>query len=108
MKQLKQKSPSGKRDRLAILAEILESALYGAKKTQIIYKVNLSFKRAQKYLRLMEQAKLITRYFGTKGIVYKTTQKGVAFMIKYFELNLMLENPNQTRQKKTRFYPSTI
>jgi predicted transcriptional regulator len=103
MKQLKQKSPFRKRDRFTILAEILEFTLYGAKKTQIISKINLSFKDAQKYLHLMEQAKLITKYFGTKGIIYKTTQKGVSFMIRYFELNFMLQNPNQTGQKKHPF-----
>jgi predicted transcriptional regulator len=107
MKQLKQKSPSGKRDRLAILAEILEIALYGAKKTQIIYQANLSFKRTQRYLRLMEQTKLITKIFGTKGMIYKTTQKGVAFMIRYLELKFMLQNPKQTPRQKTRFYPTT-
>ena len=108
MKQSKQNLPSRKRDRLTILTESLQIALYGAKKTQIIYKANLSFKLAQKYLRLMEKTKLITKYFGTQGMIYKTTQKGVDFMIRCLELNFMIENPHKKKRHKATFYSPTL
>jgi predicted transcriptional regulator len=112
MKQSKQNSVSKRRERLAIIAEILQIALYGAKKTHIIYQANLSFQSAETYLRQMEQAKLVAKYFGLEGLVYKTTKKGVAFMMKFFELNFMLESPHPNRHqidqnKKSPFHSTT-
>jgi predicted transcriptional regulator len=71
------------RDRLDIIADILEVANRNAKKTQIMYQANLSYKVLQKYLTEMAKATLLE--FQESKQNYLVTQKGKEFMQTYRE-----------------------
>jgi predicted transcriptional regulator len=69
-----------------IIANILESATNGAKKTRIMYRAALNFRQLQRYLPLLIKRGLINYAETNKGGVYKTTEKGRDFLQKYEEL----------------------
>ena len=69
------------RKRLEIIADILQIASQNAKKTQIMYQANLSYKVLKKYLHEMTAASLIS--FETSGQLYVITQKGQDFLAAY-------------------------
>jgi predicted transcriptional regulator len=71
------------RDHLAIIADILEVANQGAKKTQIMYQANLSYKVLQKYLLEMSDATLIE--YNNENQNYLVTPKGTTFLQTYHE-----------------------
>ncbi len=81
------------RGRLDIMANILNTASNGAKKTQLMYRCNLSFKQMEIYLSMLTAKKLLSRhvYNGTKDvIVYETTDRGLSFLQVYRTLNALL------------------
>jgi predicted transcriptional regulator len=71
------------RDRLDIIADILEVANRNAKKTQIMYQANLSYKVLQKYLTEMSEAMLLE--FQELKQSYFVTPKGKEFLQTYRE-----------------------
>jgi predicted transcriptional regulator len=73
------------RSSFEIIAEILETAKDGAKKTRIMYACGLSFRFVQKYLDLLIETGLLAM-----GNSYKTTEKGIAFLRKYQKLELLM------------------
>ena len=70
-----------RRGRLEIIADILSVAMEEAKKTEIVYRANLNFKRAGKYLPYLEEKGLIEN--GNMSGGYKTTEKGREFLRDY-------------------------
>jgi predicted transcriptional regulator len=68
-----------RRDRLAILSEILSVARNGAGKTEIVYKANLNFKRVKSYLDDLEENGLLEN----SGSVYTSTERGKEFVRTY-------------------------
>ncbi len=68
-----------------IIAEILETAKNGAKKTRIMYVCGLSYRFVQKYLDLLLETGLLAI-----GSSYHTTDKGKGFLNKYQRLDLLL------------------
>lgn len=71
------------RGNLEIIADILNVASKHAKKTQIMYQSNLSFKVLQKYLKRIIGASLIS--FQKEGRCYELTDKGQTFLDAYRE-----------------------
>ena len=69
------------RNRLEIIADILLVASQNAKKTQIMYQANLSYKVLKKYLSDMMASSLIS--FKTSEKLYAITEKGQAFLEAY-------------------------
>jgi predicted transcriptional regulator len=69
------------RSRLDIVADILLVASRRAKKTQIMYQANLSYKLLTKYLSETRKAYLIS--FERKERCYVLTTKGQEFLEKY-------------------------
>ncbi len=69
------------RSRLDIIADILQVASQNAKKTQIMYQANLSYKVLQRYLTDITAASLID--FETAEQCYVLTQKGRDFLEAY-------------------------
>jgi len=69
-----------RRDRLVIMAEILEVTRVGALKTQIMYKAGLSFVQLTQYLHLLTSANLMRKTTYSKKEIYKTTLKGFEFL----------------------------
>lgn len=69
------------RGRLDIIADILNVTLKNAKKTQIMYQANLSYKVMQKYLADITNAQLIS--FEDEKQSYSLTDKGREFLEAY-------------------------
>ncbi len=81
------------------MAEILEVALDGALKTQVMYRANLSFAQLNEYLKIMIDLKLMEVVKNSQRTVYKTTQKGMRYLQSYREIRDLLKkesngNPN--------------
>jgi len=81
------------------MAEILEVALDGALKTQVMYRANLSFAQLNQYLKIMIDLKLMEVVKNSERTVYKTTQKGMRYLQSYREIRDLLKkesngNPN--------------
>ncbi len=62
------------RDRIDIIADILNVASNNAKKTHILYQANLSYKVLQRYLSEILEASLIS--YSEKDQFYMLTEKG--------------------------------
>jgi predicted transcriptional regulator len=69
------------RGRLDIIADILHVASRNAKKTQIMYQANLSYKVLQRYLEEIAGAQLISFEGGSN--LYALTEKGKEFLEAY-------------------------
>lgn len=84
-------NPRRRRDRLYIMAEILEVAIDGALKTQMMYRANLSFAQLNEYLKLLLEIKLLEIPGSTERKIYKTTSKGMRYLQSYREINDLLK-----------------
>ncbi|XHH09897.1 MAG: winged helix-turn-helix domain-containing protein [Candidatus Bathyarchaeia archaeon] len=67
------------RDKIGLMAAILEAANSGAPKTRIMINANLSFKLLKKYLGLSMQL----GYVELDGTTYKVTNQGRTFLFRY-------------------------
>ncbi|MCH4816299.1 MAG: winged helix-turn-helix domain-containing protein [Saccharolobus sp.] len=81
---------SRKRNRMEIIASILEECKGGIKKTRLMYKTNLSYRLFCKYTGLLEKKGLIT-FVNNE---YKLTAKG------YEQLNRVMEYINLLKKLK--------
>jgi predicted transcriptional regulator len=73
-----------KRDRIEIIAEILDLCLQPSTKTRVMYGTNLSWKMLQHYLSYMQEHELLEiKDYSTK---YVTTERGQDFVAKWKEL----------------------
>ena len=73
-----------RRSRTDIAVDILKVAMNGARKTHIVYEVNLNFNVAQKYLEMLNEKELIRQ---EKGL-FITADKGKIFHEMAKELKL--------------------
>ncbi|RLI21655.1 DUF4364 domain-containing protein [Candidatus Bathyarchaeota archaeon] len=76
----------GHRDSLDIVADILKASLGGAKKTQLMYHCNLSFRQLESYLSLLLEKNLLKRRIVEKSrpsILFEITEKGQEFLRNY-------------------------
>jgi predicted transcriptional regulator len=87
-------NPRKRRDRLFILAEILDVAKEGSLKTQIMYKANLSFTQLNEYLDALLNMKLVGLMENKEKNIYKTTPKGLQYLQNYREIIELLKNGN--------------
>jgi predicted transcriptional regulator len=71
------------RSRLDIIADMLHVASGGAKKTEIMYRANLSYRLLMKYLGEVKRAYLVS--FERKRRCYVLTSKGKEFLETYKE-----------------------
>ena len=78
-----------KRDKLEIARNILLICKDGAKKTEIVYKVNLNFKNAEAYLKWLIDREMILK----EGKFFKITSRGS-------ELLSNLQNTSQLMELK--------
>jgi len=78
-----------KRNHFEIIAEILETAKDGAKKTRIMYGCNLSYHQTKKLLNHLLETGLLA-----VGNSYHTTEKGLQFLRTYQTLELLLNTRN--------------
>jgi predicted transcriptional regulator len=80
---LKEKEMGDYRCKLDIIADMLRVANRGAKKTQIMYQANLSYKLLTKYLKEVVKADLV--HFEHAENCYVLTSKGEKFLERYKE-----------------------
>ena len=93
-------NPSSKRrDKLFIIAEILEIAKEGTLKTQVMYRANLSFTQLNDYLRLMLRINLLEKIRENEKERYETTDKGMDFLQRYREITELLKNDGEINGK---------
>ena len=93
-------NPSAKRrDKLHIIAEILEIARDGVLKTQIMYRANLSFTQLNDYLGFMLRISLLERVLQNDRERYRATQKGMDFLQRYREINELLKSEEENNCK---------
>lgn len=80
------------RDRLQIIASILRIASRRAKKTQIMYQANLSYKLLCRYLNEVQDAGLV--FYENEGC-YALTAKGKEFLSRHEEYSKRRRNLEQ-------------
>ena len=93
------KNQRKRRDRLYIIAEILEIAKDGTLKTQIMYKANLSFSQLNEYLNFLVGLNLLECKQTSGKTVYKTTEKGMKYLDNYKEILQLLKNTKNNVKK---------
>jgi predicted transcriptional regulator len=90
---------SKRRDRLSIIAEIVEIAKDGTLKTQIMYKANLSFVQLTEYLEYMLKTRLIDKLDANRKDMYVATEKGLDFLQRHSELTELLNEEHENFKK---------
>ncbi len=80
-----------RRDRLFIMAEMLDVAREGVLKTQIMYRANLSFAQLKEYLSLLLDLNLLEAVKTPEKKIYKTTHKGLRYLQRYREIRELLK-----------------
>jgi predicted transcriptional regulator len=89
-----------RRDRLFIMAEILEIAREGVLKTQIMYRANLSFAQLNEYLSLLMDLNLLEAVKISEKNMYKTTDKGLRYLQSYREIRELLKKGKENNSKE--------
>lgn len=92
---------SKRRDKLYIIAEIMEIAKDGTLKTQIMYKANLSFVQLNEYVKLLIKINLLRKEVERGKDVYRSTEKGLDFLQRHREImDLLSETANSKNALK--------
>jgi predicted transcriptional regulator len=94
MNQWGQNPTSKRRDKLYIMAEILEIARDGTLKTQVMYRANLSFTQLNDYLAFMQKINLLEKIEMSGKDVYRATDKGLDFLQRYREITELIRTEN--------------
>jgi predicted transcriptional regulator len=79
-----------RRDRLNIMAEIMEAAKESQLKTRIMYMVNLSFSQVNEYLSFLTERGFLRVHVKNKKKFYETTTKGNLYIENYQEMSKLL------------------
>ena len=96
---------SKRRDKLYIIAEILEIAKDGVLKTQIMYRANLSFTQLTDYLKFMLKNALLEKVLLNNKEVYKATKKGMNFLQSYREITELLKTEGENYKNNVKIPP---
>jgi predicted transcriptional regulator len=99
---------SKRRDKLQIMAEILEIAADGALKTQIMYKGNLSFTQLNNYLEFMQEIDVLEKVEQNKRDIYRSTEKGLDFLERYREIAKLLKNEDNNPKNDVKIPPAHL
>jgi len=81
-----------RRDRLVIMADILQIARNGVLKTQILYRANLSFEQLTHYLDLLTSTGLLKKTSQKGKEVFEATTKGLEFLKTHQEIMGLLSH----------------
>jgi predicted transcriptional regulator len=93
-------NPSTKRrDKLYIIAEILEISKEGSLKTQIMYRANLSFTQLNDYLKFMLKINLLEKVLVNDKDTYRATAKGLDFLQRYNEITELIKSEEESNSK---------
>lgn len=83
-----------RRDRLGIMAEIMEVAKDGQLKTRIMYLVNLSFSQVNEYLTFLTEKGFLTVITDDGKKRYETSNKGALYSENYKAMSNLV-NPQE-------------
>ena len=95
MVDIKQK----RRDQISIITKILETAREGTRKTQIMYRANLSFSQLKEYITFLINNGLILQTKVNGKEFYIATVKGRLITQRYSELLKMIKVPSQPEKQ---------
>lgn len=92
-----------RRDKIVIMAEIINLAKKGISKTHIMFKANLSFSQLNQYIEALSNADLIEKTTINGKVVYRATPKGLEFYQSEQQVIALLntEDSNYTSYVKT-------
>jgi predicted transcriptional regulator len=99
---------SKRRDKLCIIAEILEIAKEGTLKTQIMYKANLSFAQLNDYLKFMLKIRLLNKVVEGGKDEYFATEKGLDFLQRQCELTELLKGEDEQLKSRVKVPPERL
>jgi predicted transcriptional regulator len=89
---------SGYRDRLEIIADILEIAKKGQMKTRILYDGNLRFSQLNEYLAFMLEMGFLEVNMDNEKRIYRTTNRGLKYLESYEEISsLLIKEPDKPK-----------
>ena len=92
-----------RRDKLVIIAEIIDIAKNGTSKTHIMFKANLSFSQLNQYLSALIETKLLEKQVVEGREIYKATKKGLDLVEKQCEIINLLNGDFRKLKVKTSF-----
>lgn len=95
MVQAEKEAEFAVRCRMDIIADILDEAKHGARKTRIMYMCNLSFRQLKVYLDFLLKKDLLavtTSFEDKKSRLFKTTKKGLVFLEAYKNLQAVISS----------------
>jgi predicted transcriptional regulator len=107
MNSWKTDTTSKRRDKLSIIAEILDIAKDGTLKTQIMYKANLSFAQLNDYVKFMLKISLLNKFRANGKDVYEATEKGLDYIQRHMELMELLQD-NERRKNGVKIPPHNL
>ena len=84
-----------------IFASILNVANGGATKRQIIFKAYLSSIQLVKYINVLCDRNLLAPGHGDIRVIYKTTDRGLAFLQIYNQINELIEGNDSSMVVKS-------
>ncbi|NIQ07921.1 MAG: hypothetical protein GWO20_20045 [Candidatus Korarchaeota archaeon] len=99
---------SKRRDKLQIMAEVLEIAAEGALKTQIMYRANLSFTQLNNYLEFMQEIEVLEKINEDNRDIYRSTEKGLEFLERYHEIAELLDNNDDNPKNNVKIPPAHL
>jgi predicted transcriptional regulator len=81
-----------RRDRIHIMAEIMEIAKESQLKTRIMYRANLSFSQVNEYLSFLTEMGFLRVHLENRQKLYETTAKGKLYIKNYIEISNLLRS----------------
>ena len=98
------------RDRIAIVAEILEMARGGVLKSNIMWRAGLSYDMLNGYLGLMMNARLLDKVLLKNKEVFKPTERGMKFLYHCREIMELLETEDNGHEpcRKIQLLPCSL
>jgi len=88
-----------RRDRLTIMAQVLDIAREGTLKTQIMYRANLSFAQLNEYLSLLREVELLKVNTEDGRTTYKTTSKGIRYLENFVKIKDLLKKTSENNPR---------
>jgi len=92
-----------RRDKLVIIAEVIDIAKYGTSKTHIMFKANLCFSQLNQYLSVLIETGLLEKQVVEGREIYRATEKGLDFVEKQCEIINLLNVDFRKVKVKTSF-----
>ena len=98
------------RDRIAIVAEILEMSRGGVLKSNIMWRAGLSYEMLNGYLGLMMNARLLDKVLMKNKMVFKPTDRGLKFLYHCREIMELLETEDEEHEpcRRIQLLPSSF